>query len=911
MRIGAAAVLLYAVAVLTTAWRIPDLGLFSYLGSPILAVDSGGPAETAGIRTGDVITAIDGRVLADRHAVARALDDIEPGGSVTIVVMREGRPHSAVLATPRRVPWSGIAGTLFAAIIILGSLLADRGGNRDGLPYFYWESLGVAVFLSGAFSWPVIWSSVVLSVPWLTGLIMSPVFSCQFMRTHPAPHGRAWRFTPFLIYGPAIGLAGVINVGHAYMAFGGDPPRPDLLFLAGGIAITIFNVVYVIAGGVTRARHVRLRHSEMTTGAARLLYASSACAIVAPIGMLIWVAADPHGFITGGKFRIPGTIGALSATMSVLLSTVGFPLGELDRILRRQSGYLLATVLSAGLFMLVVSAGGVLGSLLSGGRFSASLGAALIAAVLFGPIRQRIQRAVDARFARDRTRARSLLREAAEEAVAILDLGELCFRVAIRVRQGLLAEGVAVYGRVASPDGPFWRRLAGDGTVSIGAELARRDPIAVRLDQIADLPAGRGAHLLCADVCAVPVLVDRHAHALVVSPGLGGELGDEDLDLLRTLAAQLAVAMRNAHAYESLGLMRDEAERRRKEIARLKDRVEAENRDLARLLATREADGVVIGPGMSRTFELVQRVAHADSTVLLTGETGAGKDLIARALHAASARRDGPFMVVDCGSLSPGLIESALFGHERGSFTGAVCDTPGAFRAADGGTIFLDELGELPLELQPKLLRVLERREVQPVGATRTIPINVRVIAGTHRDLAAMTAEGTFREDLWYRLRVIEIPVPPLRDRKTDVLPLAEHFLDGVARRSGQPHKKLSASARVALVEHDWPGNVRELANVIAAATVYCDGDEILASDLPVSPEILRSRGRERLRAQQRRPDARGSMVDVLDGLERERVLEVLREQGGNKTRAARALGISRSALQRRLERYGVDSGGS
>jgi hydrogenase-4 transcriptional activator len=275
-------------------------------------------------------------------------------------------------------------------------------------------------------------------------------------------------------------------------------------------------------------------------------------------------------------------------------------------------------------------------------------------------------------------------------------------------------------------------------------------------------------------------------------------------------------------------------------------------------------------------------------------------------VHAASARRGGPFVVIDCASMPAGLIESTLFGHERGAFTGAVRDSLGAFRAADGGTLFLDELGELPLELQPRLLRALQNREVRPVGAARPVPIDVRVVAGTHRDLAALVSEGRFRQDLWYRLRVIEVHVPALRERRDDILPLAEHFLTQVARRTGRPRKTLTASARLALLEHDWPGNVRELGNAIEAATVYAGGEEILASHLPLADDIVRCRGRERIR--RRRADSDGGLREALEGVERERVLEVLREHSGNRSRAARALGISRGALLRRLNRYGVEA---
>jgi transcriptional regulator with GAF, ATPase, and Fis domain len=296
--------------------------------------------------------------------------------------------------------------------------------------------------------------------------------------------------------------------------------------------------------------------------------------------------------------------------------------------------------------------------------------------------------------------------------------------------------------------------------------------------------------------------------------------------------------------------------------------------------------------------------------VLVRGETGVGKELIARAIHAASPRRAGPFVVVDCGAIAAGLIESALFGHERGAFTGAVRAAAGAFRAAHGGTVFLDELGELPLELQPKLLRVLQAREVQPVGSTATIAVDVRVVCGTNRELEHEVAAGRFRDDLLYRLRVVELTVPPLRARKGDVAALAEHFLARLAARAGTAPKQLAPDALALLLDHDWPGNVRELEHAIEAAAVYAEGDVIVARDLPIAGKVFRRRAEHALDAAAVVGDGapRAGLRETLSELERGRLVEVLATCAGNRSRAARALGMSRGALLRRLKRYGLDA---
>jgi two-component system response regulator HydG len=285
------------------------------------------------------------------------------------------------------------------------------------------------------------------------------------------------------------------------------------------------------------------------------------------------------------------------------------------------------------------------------------------------------------------------------------------------------------------------------------------------------------------------------------------------------------------------------------------------------------------------------------------GETGVGKELVARAIHAGSARRGGPFVVVDCGAVAAGLFESTLFGHEKGAFTGATKATLGAFRAAHGGTIFLDEIGELPLDLQPKLLRVLQEKEVMAVGGERPVPVDVRVVAGTNRDLAHEAEQGRFREDLLYRLRVVEIVVPPLRARRKDIPELAEAFLREVAARRGLPPKRLAADAVAALMDHDWPGNVRELEHAMEAAALYAVGDEILAADLPMAGEMFRRRAAEKVAA----ASGGQGLRETLEELERERLVQALKDHGGNRSAAAKALGLSRGALLRRIERYGVE----
>jgi two-component system response regulator HydG len=302
-------------------------------------------------------------------------------------------------------------------------------------------------------------------------------------------------------------------------------------------------------------------------------------------------------------------------------------------------------------------------------------------------------------------------------------------------------------------------------------------------------------------------------------------------------------------------------------------------------------------PSVSTLVDTISRVADADASVLVTGESGTGKELVARLLHRQSQRRDAPFVPVNCAAIPDSLLESELFGHRAGAFTDARGDRKGLFVEANGGTLFLDEVGEIPLALQPKLLRALEERRVRPVGANDEIGFDVRVVAATNRDLESEMEEHRFREDLYYRLNVIQIEVPPLRSRGNDVLLLARHFIEDIAGRSGKRVTGISRAAAERLLEYSWPGNVRELRNAMERAVALTRFDEIAVEDLP---EKVRS--------------YRGSQVVVggedptelisLEALERRYIEHVLRTVGDNKSLAARILGLDRKTLYRKLRRY-------
>jgi two-component system response regulator HydG len=329
--------------------------------------------------------------------------------------------------------------------------------------------------------------------------------------------------------------------------------------------------------------------------------------------------------------------------------------------------------------------------------------------------------------------------------------------------------------------------------------------------------------------------------------------------------------------------------------------LKTENRALKREIRKRDVGLRPIGVNRSwlDILSVAETVATSDSTVLLQGESGTGKGVIARYIHELSMRSGGPFVSINCGALPESLLESELFGHVKGSFTGAVKDKAGLFSAAEKGTFFLDEIGETTAATQVKLLRVLQHREVIPVGATEPIPIDTRLIAATNRKLDDEISRGNFRSDLYYRLNVISIEIPPLRDRRDDIPILTENFLIEIAKKRGEEVKKLSPEAAMQIQEYSWPGNVRELENAIERAVILASNGTILPAALP---DKVRERKSEPLMAERVTPNP------PLDAIERAYIMWVLGSEGGNKSRAAEVLGIDPSTLYRKLSRFGLDA---
>jgi two-component system response regulator HydG len=426
-------------------------------------------------------------------------------------------------------------------------------------------------------------------------------------------------------------------------------------------------------------------------------------------------------------------------------------------------------------------------------------------------------------------------------------------------------------------------------------------------------PVGHRIVLAESLAAAEPMLADPELDVVLLDLFVGTSNGLELLERLKRERPEVEVIVMTGHAsvetavqsiqrgaFDYLAKPFEEVHRIRTTVGKALERrrLVRRNRELEEELRGRSGGAELVGnaPKMRALARTIQGLRHNQSHVLIQGESGTGKELVARALHEASPRAASSFVPVDCGALPETIIESELFGHEKGAFTGAL-GAPGLFRIADRGTLFLDEIGEIPPSVQAKLLRALQHKEVRPVGSTATVPVDIRVISATHRDLASMVAQGGFRTDLFYRLNVVRIQIPPLRERREDIPLLAHHFL--AKHRAGSRVEGFENDALERLVENEWPGNVRELENAIESALALAPGPRLRAADLPV---LRRVPGRA--------PSPSESDLPLsLEAYERCALERALRECGGDATEAAKRLGIGRSTFYRKLAQVKSGSG--
>ncbi len=442
---------------------------------------------------------------------------------------------------------------------------------------------------------------------------------------------------------------------------------------------------------------------------------------------------------------------------------------------------------------------------------------------------------------------------------------------------------------------------------------------------ISEIAAGRGfsPHAVGTVEAAREYLRGNSTDLLLLDLKSPNGEGIELLDEVKTLQSDTSIVVMTAFATvtSAVEVMRTGATDyltkpfAMEELAAVLDRtatrrqLNSDSRKLRERLRSQQNLGTIIGqsPEMDKLYRILSKVAHSSHPVMILGESGTGKELVARSIHGNGPNAQKPFLPVDCGSLVPTLVESELFGYVKGAFPGANRNKDGLLVAAEEGTVFLDEVGELPLELQAKLLRALQEREVRPVGASTRVPIRARILAATNRDLTVMVEQGRFRKDLFYRLNVVSLKIPPLRERRPDIPLLTAHFLERIGKEYGKRFELGDEALRV-LAEYDWPGNVRELENALERACSFASGDTVQLGDLPTQLQDFRMQQRrvtvplrETLQAAAAQPG-----VTSLAEMEKQAILDTIRRLKGDKLQAARLLGIGKTTLYRKLKEYNI-----
>ena len=505
-----------------------------------------------------------------------------------------------------------------------------------------------------------------------------------------------------------------------------------------------------------------------------------------------------------------------------------------------------------------------------------------------------------------------LLLELTNNVVSNLEIRDVLKAVIANVRQVMRSD----FAGVGLPDSDGGRlrvyalAFAGDGTLSENESLPTEETVPSRVfrtgniwvGKIQDLPeiqTGKNAFLApgLKTACVLPLLSRKRVLGILIL----GRREDhryiqEDIDFLTQVSNQIAIAVENALSFRQISELTDKLAL---EKLYLEDEIRSDA-DFEEMVGKSQA--------LHRVLRLVETVAPTDSTVLISGETGTGKELIARAIHNLSPRASKTFVKLNCAALPAGLLESELFGHEKGAFTGAVAQRIGRLELADHGTIFLDEVGEIPLELQPKLLRVLQEREIERLGGTRTIRTDVRLIAATNRDLAAMVQEQTFRSDLYFRLNVFPVELPPLRERPEDIPLLVRHFAEEISRRMNKTIEAISSETMQALCQYHWPGNIRELQNVIERAVILSSGPslKVPVTELQLRTAPVPARDDESAGSTRRTP-----VRSILAEVDRNQIIRALKETDGRiggPNGAANRLGLKRTTFITRMKKLGIDA---
>ncbi len=879
----------------------------------------------------------------------------EPDGTVrefTSWRVLGGLPVEELVPT---VLWGAVKFLLFA----FGALvLWKRPGDRAAVLFFLLCVVTLGAF-TGGYNWSHIATQPALLLVFMTCSVLLPPVTLHYFLVFPRPKPGLLRrpgWALAAVYGvpgtfllvlallyaharwlvhslPAPAEAGLAAAGAAGFATAAAPSIAAVLAALGRLEVTILAYIAVAPlwylASVLALLHSYRRAADSTECNQVKAILVGALLASLPIGYSVYLAVFEPARFGGGAATWPMFAASLCMTAAFVVSITQYRLMELDKVLGSGVIYFIISLCVGLAYSAVVLVGTLLFNHAQGGPdlYQALYASATALLVLFGLdlARSRIVKSLDRRVSRHKHHLDRTLQRMGQTIAQLVDPATLANRLLLTSTELLGAHRGAVYLRQG--DHPLYRLADHLGEAPPLTELSSGCPLVEALAGGAVVtarfkpaagpdPAQRQLQRLGGEVAQALVHEGRLLALLILGARDVGPYRPEDLNLLAAFGQITVLALGSAEGHRTIEQLNRELQAKVEKISEQQRRIMALQSQLRRQnepaaeggeAAEAGAEHGIVGssPQVRQLLHLVKKVSATEAVVLIRGESGTGKGLLARALHDHSPRAGKPFVQVHCTALSPTLLESELFGHVKGAFTGAHRDKVGRFELAHGGTLFLDEIGDISLDVQTKLLRVLQERTFERVGASEPVQADVRILAATHQDLERLIRQGRFREDLYYRLNVFPIAVPALRERREDVAELAQHFLQAYCQRCKKEIDQIDDDALAALKAFAWPGNIRQLENAIHHAVVNAEGAVITVRELP--PEVLRPADGAAV------PDSEAGVADGVRGerqrrdrREREQLVRAMAAAHGNRAEAARALGMPRSTLVSRLKKHGL-----
>lgn len=826
-----------------------------------------------------------------------------------------------------------------------------RPFDRTARVFYAMCVVTVGAFVGG-YHWWIIAGSLWLNLPFAICAILVPSVTLHFFLIFPYPKSPITtfpRWTRLALYAPpVVAIVGLISL-LAYSAWlfhtQSDPARLQALLAVLRKSIFAYMVIATVYFMSTLAALARSFFSTRNTiehqQVAWILWAGAFSTI--PVSYTFYLAQFDRVAFAIGHGTLPMFFASLLFMMAYAVGIARHKLMLVEQFFSRETLYFVVSALANGAYSALIAVSTLIAIFqhIRDSRQALVVAALLmVAVILLGWLRDRVQRLIDRRFYREKYQLDKALQQMNQMAGQLMEPSAVAERMLASCRDVLLVGHAALY--FLNAERQEFQLVAVEGGRQVPAQFPASAILIAALQKTPSLQRG-GLGLDELDPTVRRTLTELNADLLqalevdgvvegVVLLGekrLGTDYSAEDLTFLTAMGQVAGVAMHSAKVHQVVGRLNEELQHnvnkiaeQQRQISLLQSEISAAHTLVVPVKPVELIEGTATetsfhcetirgsSPGVIRLLETVRKVANSDASVLIRGESGTGKELLAEAIHQNSDRKQGPMVKVHCGALSAGLLESELFGHVKGAFTGAHRDRAGRFEMANGGTLFLDEIGDISLETQIKLLRVLQEREFEPVGGTRTVQVDVRLITATHQNLEKLISEGRFREDLFYRLNVITITPPPLRERPDDIIELAMYFMSRAAQRLNKSIQQIEGVALERLKNYPWPGNIRELENAIERAVVLAEGERIALHDLP--QEIVQGptnwtptehRKARRIAGPASAP-AELEESGISSDAELRQLRAALEQCNGNKAEAARLLGMPRSTFFSKLKKF-------